>query len=353
VPVTDEQVCVITDHQLLPLVWNRDVYYMIRLLLLAEQRSEQVVDASWQTVWREKVQHVMRGHILWTFETAQRPRRYWGRAYLTTGYYKDDAFELDEQCYPLLELCDYCTRFGDDALLRRVSPQVEEILDMLMEYKDGSVWLFRTRETPADDMVRYPYHFSSQVLLWWTLKQLTSLQEKMPFTTHDLAIWAENVRLACLTAFKTEWEGKAVFAYLIDLQGDYQLYYDANDLPTIYAPVWGFCDPQDEVWHQTLQFALSTSNQGGFYPGAFEGLGSVHTPHPWPLGDVQELMYAQICGDQERWQRVWQKLQQVVQWDGLFSEAINENTGQIESRHWFSWPGAFLSTILLDLHNHR
>lgn len=352
VPITAEHICLITDHQVLPLAWNRDAYYMIHLLLLAEQVNEQMVEAPWQAVWREKVHRVMRGHLLWMFETAQRPRRYWGRAYLTTGYCKDDDFQLDEQCYPLLELCEYCMHFRDEALLRRVSPQINEILNMLMEYKDSRMWLFKTKETPADDTVKYPYHFSSQVALWWMLKQLASVQARMSFsTTHDLAAWAENVRQACLIAFKTECEGKAIFAYLTDLQGNCQRYHDANDLPTIYAPLWEFCHPHDEVWNQTLQFALSTSNKGGFYPGIFGGLGSVHTPHPWPLGDVQELLYAQMIGDQERWQRVWLKLKQVVQWDGLFSEAINEETGQVESRHWFSWPGAFLATILLALKN--
>ena len=351
VPVSDEHVCVITDHQLLPLSWNRDVYYMIHLLLEASQQSEQIVEASWQRAWREKVQRVVRGHVLWLFETAQRPHRYWGRAYLTTGYCKDDDFQLDEQCYPLLELCDYCMREGEESLFSRVSTQVNEILSMLMEYKDDRLWLFKTRETPADDTVSYPYHFSSQVLLWWTLKQLASIQARVPFTTHDLASWAEHVRGDCLAAFRTEYEGKALFAYLTDLQGNYHLYHDANDLPTVYAPIWGFCHPQDEAWSGTLQFALSTQNKGGFYPGVFGGLGSVHTPHPWPLGDVQELLYAQVRGDQERWQKVWQKLKQVVQWDGLFSEAINEETGQVESRHWFSWPGAFLATVLLGLGN--
>lgn len=347
VPITDEHICVITDHQLLPLAWNRDAYYMIRLLLAAEQQSERVVEASWQPLWREKIQRVSKGHLLWLFETAERPHRYWGRAYLATGYCKDEVLELDEQCYPLLELCEYCNQFGDESLFRRVAPQVNEVLDMLLEHKAEQAWLFRTMETPADDLVKYPYHFSSQIVLWWTLKQLASLQESIPFTTHDLATWAENVRQACLAAFRTEWKGKPVFAYLTDLQGNYQLYCDANDLPTIYAPIWEFCHLHDETWHQTLQFGLSTSNIGGFYPGVFGGLGSVHTSHPWPLGDVQELLYAQMLGDQEHWQRVWQKLRQIVQWDGLFSEAINEATGQVESRHWFSWPGAFLSTVLL------
>jgi uncharacterized protein len=199
--------------------------------------------------------------------------------------------------------------------------------------------------------VELPYHFSSQVLIWWTLRQLASLNASVPFTTLDLAAWAENVRRDCLASFATTYVGNGhmVFAYLTDLQGNYQFYHDANDLPTIYAPLWGFCQPDNQVWQQTVQFGLSLQNTGGFYPGAFGGLGSVHTPHPWPLGDGQELLYAYIQHDPTRYEQILQKLAHVVQWDGLFSEAIHEETGRIASRHWFSWPGAFVSTVLLNV----
>lgn len=349
VPVTDEHVCVITDHQLLPLAWNRDAYYMMQLLLQAEQQTEHLVEVSWQSVWREKIHHVIKGYLLWMFETAQRPHGYWGRAYLTTGYCKDDVFQLDQQCYPLLELCDYAMRFNDEELVKRLLPQINEILRMLMTYKDSHKWLFRTGETPADDKMAYPYHFSSQVLLWHTLKRVAHLNASMSFTPLDLAAWAEHVRQDCLEGFQTTYEGKALFAYLTDLHGHYQLYQDANDLPMVYAPVWGFCQSDDELWVHTMQFALSPHNKGGFYAGPFGGLSSVHTPHPWPLGDGQELLYGKVTGDQERYKRVLQKLKQVIQWDGLYSEAIDEETGRVESRHWFSWPGAFISTILLTV----
>ena len=117
----------------------------------------------------------------------------------------------------------------------------------------------------------------------------------------------------------------------------------------MYAPIWGFCQQDDPVWQQTLQFGLSTQNKGGFYPGAFGGLGSVHVPHPWPLGDGQELLYAHILHDQKRYKQVLQKLTRIVMWDGLFSETIHEETGLLTSRHWFSWPGAFISTVLLSI----
>ncbi|MBV9230261.1 MAG: glycoside hydrolase family 125 protein [Chloroflexi bacterium] len=349
IPVTDEHVCVITDHQVLPLSWNRDVYYMLQLLFVAERQVASLIEDSQQSAWMKKVRHLLRAHILWTFETAQRPHRYWGRAYLTTGYCKDDVFQLDQQCYPLLELCDYFTGFRDADLVRRVAPQVNEILAMLMDYKDEQKWLFMTGETPGDDHVVHPYHFSSQVLVWWTLCQLASLNSSVPFTTQDLSTWAEHVRQDCLASFTASHGNTTLFAYLTDLQGNYQFYHDANDLPTVYAPLWGFCQQDDAAWQQTLLFGLSTQNKGGFYPGAFGGLGSVHTPHPWPLGDGQELLYAHILHDLKRYEQVLQKLMRVVQWDGLFSEAIHEETGRVTSRHWFSWPGAFISTVLLNI----
>jgi meiotically up-regulated gene 157 (Mug157) protein len=133
------------------------------------------------------------------------------------------------------------------------------------------------------------------------------------------------------------------------LKGNYQLYHDANDLPTVYAPLWGFCERKDERWIHTMEFAFSPENKGGFYPGEFGGLGSVHTPHAWPLGDGQELLFSCLVGDSTRQDQVLCKLKQVVQWDGLFPEAIHEERGTIESRHWFSWPGAFISCVLLYL----
>jgi uncharacterized protein len=100
---------------------------------------------------------------------------------------------------------------------------------------------------------------------------------------------------------------------------------------------------------ETMKFAFSEENKGGYYPGPFGGLGSVHTPHKWPLGDGQELLFALLTGDKNRENNVISKLERAVQWDGLFSEAVNETNGEVASRHWFSWPGAFISSVLLKM----
>ncbi|HZD58033.1 MAG TPA: hypothetical protein VE136_14985, partial [Anaerolineales bacterium] len=88
----NESNCLLTDHQILPLSWTRDAYYIA--VALMSQPGKRNLD-------------IVRRHLLWLFERARRPDGHWGRAYLPNGFPKDDAFQLDQQCYPLLELADY------------------------------------------------------------------------------------------------------------------------------------------------------------------------------------------------------------------------------------------------------
>src|SRR5438552_2000073 len=124
-------------------------------------------------------------------------------------------------------------------------------------------------------------------------------------------------------------------------------YHDANDLPTVFAPGWGFCDVDDPVWRATLEFAWSRDNDG-YFPGELGGLGSLHTRHPWPLGDLQDIVVARLLGDAERERRGWERLDRVETWDGLLPEAYDEATGAVASRHWFAWPAALRALLALD-----
>ncbi|MEQ6376307.1 glycoside hydrolase family 125 protein [Bacillaceae bacterium S4-13-56] len=342
VPIGEESYCIITDHQLLPLAWNRDAYYMMQLLFAS-------LDYRGGEELQQKVQAIIKGHLIWMFEKAGRPDGYWGRAYLTNGYSKDQIFQLDQQCYPVLELCDYYHKFKDRAIVERVLPTVKEVFTMLMEHKSETHWLFKTAETPADDEVEYPYHFSSQIIVWKMLKELDKLNKDLHLFEENLGEMAKHVKKDCLTYFTYNKDGKELFAYLTDLNGGYQIYHDANDLPTVFAPIWGFCDRSDLKWLSTMEFAFSKENKGGYYAGAYEGLGSVHTPHKWPLGDGQELLYASLINHKEKKEYVMNKLRETVQWDGMYSEAVYEETGEVASRHWFSWPGAFISYVFLFL----
>jgi uncharacterized protein len=353
VPTDDEAYCLLTDHQLLPLAWTRDTYYQARALLtmrkmeieLSKGEIKLELGLRYPHLTLAYLEKILRGHLIWLFERAERPDGYWGRSYLANGRQKDPIFQLDQQCYPLLELADYVLETGDRALAERFYPIVNEIWQMILARKADSAWLFPTGETPADDKVEMPYHFSSQLVVWHTLRQLAKLN--MPGAADFLSA-AENIRQDILRQMvATEpTTGKPVFAYLTDLAGNYRFYHDANDWPTVLAAEWGFCPPDDPVWRATLDFAFSPVNREGYFPGRYGGLGSVHTPHAWPLGDFQELYLARYLGDKEKMARIWDKIEQIATEDGMFPEAYDENTGAVVSRHWFGWPGAMLVIAL-------
>jgi uncharacterized protein len=143
---------------------------------------------------------------------------------------------------------------------------------------------------------------------------------------------------------------QATFAYLVDGNGQRTFYHDANDIPTLFATEWGFLAsaPELDAWRNTMDFALSPSNEGGYYGvGAFGGLGSVHTRGPWPLGYFQEFVYARMTGNLSAENDAWRRICALKMWDGLFSEAVDSSTAECTSKAWFSWPGAMIGSALL------
>ena len=316
--ITDRAVAIITDHEILPLVWTRDAYYICRALLAAAPSDPAVRGA-------------VNGFIAWLFEVAERPDGAWPRASLETGRAKDVAFQLDHQLYPPLLVADHARLTGDPAQRERYDLACRDTLERILA-KRSAFGLVPTAETPADDPSRQPYHFSSHVLLWHVLRGFD----------HSAA---EEIRAATLEHFTSE--GRFAYAIAGPRGEGARHYHDANDLPTVFAPGWGFCAADDPRWRATLAFAWSSDNEG-YFPGTFGGLGSLHTPRPWTLGDLQEVVVARVTADPAREARARERLTKVETWDGLLAEAYDEATGAVAARHWFAWPTALRALLERD-----
>jgi len=313
--ISENVVAIITDHEILPLVWTRDAYYTCRALLSAaprETRARAAVD----------------GFITWLFEVAERPDGAWPRASLASGQAKDVAFQLDQQLYPLLLVADHARLTGENVMRERHGDACGATLDGLLGRR-STFGLVPTAETPADDPLRQPYHFSSHVLLWHVLRAFSHPS-------------AEEIRAATLQHFAVD--GRFAYAVTGPRGEGARHYHDANDLPTVFAPGWGFCAASEPLWRETIAFAWSEANEG-YFPGRFGGLGSLHTPRPWTLGDLQEIVVARVTADRDRESRARERLARVETWDGLLAEAYDEDTGAVAARHWFAWPAAFRALL--------
>jgi hypothetical protein len=271
------------------------------------------------------------------------------------------VFQQDQQCYPILELCDFLDHFPSEAAFVKsilAEESVSSVLSVLSAHQDPTTSLYTTEETPGDDAVEHPFHFSSQVLLWHTFSRLASTLSTLKFvsdTLNPVSIQqkAEHLRKSTLQHFiaRNPATGTTMFAYLTDGAGIHTFYHDANDMPTLFIPVWNFASlssPEYALWARTMAFGLSPFNTEGFFPdGQFGGLGSVHTRGPWPLGFAQEFVYANLVGDGAAAEDAWRRIQGSMFWDGLFSEAVDAKTGDCTSKAWFSWPGSVIGSSLL------
>ncbi|KAB5539404.1 Six-hairpin glycosidase-like protein [Coniochaeta sp. 2T2.1] len=358
--ISQDTVAIITDHVALPLGWNRDNYWQWHFLVNVRKRLHQLVSAQAAHSYRSAIDCTIKGHLNWVFLRAQRPQRIWHRSYLVTGRPKDGpVFQLDQQCYPFLELCDFLAEFPQEKeFVNKIlaGRAFEDVLGLVRSKRDPATGLFPTDETPGDDAVEFPFHFSSHVLLWYTCTRLAELFKSLgPCHVGDaerMATLAAQVRRATLQHFLTAdpATGEVMIAYLTDGEGHHTLYHDANDIPTIFAPTWGFLNTSVEMqsWRNTMEFALSTRNKLGFASGGpFEGLGSVHSKGAWPLGYFQELMFAHATKDETMRRAVWQKIEGAMQWDGTFGEAVDIETGGTTSKAWFSWPGSMIGAALV------
>ncbi|CAG9987773.1 unnamed protein product [Clonostachys byssicola] len=364
VPMPGDVVGLITDHVALPLGWNRDNYWQWRLLLNVYQRLDKLLEPTQQDVYKRRIERALKGHLKWAHEVAERPHTFWHRSYVIAGKPKDGpTFQLDQQCYPLLELCDYSDAFPDDKTFVRDlvhGAAMREVLSAIVSRRDASSGLFPTDETPGDDAVDHPFHFSSHVLLWYTVYRIAKLfleyEAPIGFSQQGVLDLAASIRGATLKHFiqPTEEEGEKgaqMIAYLVDGLGTKTFYHDANDIPTIFAVKWGFLASEAEIkaWHNTMAFALSPRNQLGYAAGGdFSGLGSVHSKGPWPLGYFQELLYAHMTADDAGREAVIKRIVGSMQWDGTFGEAVNVETGAVTSKAWFSWPGAMIGAMIVE-----
>jgi mannose/cellobiose epimerase-like protein (N-acyl-D-glucosamine 2-epimerase family) len=143
---------------------------------------------------------IVRRHVLWMFEMAERVEGLWGRSYLATGRIKDRAYQLDQQLFPLLELADYVLATGDQALLHQLEEKsVLPLIGILLARRAPQGWLFSTDETPADDPLTLPYHLSSHILMWRTFRRLAEAG-----MSAGLASMAEDIRGDINTHFVAE-----------------------------------------------------------------------------------------------------------------------------------------------------
>jgi hypothetical protein len=327
--VGDGERAILTDHRLLPLSWTRDAYWQALALLAADRPGD-----------RERVAD----HLRWLWRRCERPDGRWVRSHHADGRRKDLAFQADQQLYPFVELADYWRVAGELPDGVDWPAALDVAWAAALEAVDPATGLIASAETAADDPATAPFIGASQVLLWYAAERLSEMAAATGVGPADLAWTARRARDAFMAHHAA---GGGPWAYAVDGLGIREAYHDANDLPIALAPLWGFCAADDPGWSATMAFAFGPANPA-WCSGRRAGLGSVHTPGAWTLGDIQRWLQARTMGDPVVAGEAMARLEEVAFADGMLPEAYGTDDG-VRIRHWFAWPGAALAALrLLD-----
>jgi hypothetical protein len=337
--VSGSERCIVTDHRILPLSWTRDAYWQARLLL-----------ASWRRGGHDDDERIVADHLRWLFLRCERPDGRWARSHRPDGRRKDTPLQADQQLYPLLELADYVRVTGQLPVLppgQDWPSLIDGVWSVVGGLIDADVRLIRTEENAADDVPSSPYLVSDQILLWHVATQVAAVAGALGVdaTPFEEAVDGslENIR----ERYVVEGPVGPMWAYAVNGRGGFERYMDANDLPVALAPLWGFCQPTEQTWANTIRYAFDPENPG-FAPGPYGGLGSRHTPGTWPLGDIMGWVGFTLMDEREVADEFLARLVATAFEDGMLPEAYDPDGSGSVVRHWFAWPGAALGALTLE-----
>jgi len=251
------------------------------------------------------------------------------------------GFELDQLCTYPLAVERYLRETGDASVLAEpvVAAGLSRTESLLWEHRHTS-GLFDTFLSPSDDPCEYPYVTYDNVLAWRALLFLADWHRQ---SGRDAAadrlqrtarVTAQAIRQSCAT----EGPFGPMFSWSTDLQGSHLL---ADEPPGSLQLLshYGFCQPDDPVFQNTLRWIRSPHNPH-FRAGApFSEPGCAHTEHPWPMSAASGL----LCGRQEEGRDFFGRAQMD---NGLACESVDEQTGLVKTGAAFAACAGWLAYCL-------
>ena len=259
------------------------------------------------------------------------------------GTLLEPGFELDELCAPLIALCQYCEKTGVPLWKRApYSDGVSQILAKLERKKHAHLPLYQTFLYPSDDMRKYPYLTYDNALTAYAIKQLGSL-----LRDPNLLTWSEKIQRALLDNAITSQNGKRLFTWSFDLQGNFELYDEPPGSLVLLAHL-GICEKTDEVYQNTVAWLYSEEYPYGFLSAPFSQLGCAHAKHPWTLSYCNAVL-AEIATKSDIEQMLTMRMDA-----GLVCESIDEQTGVVTTGEAFATcAGFFAHALSIAFHAQR
>ncbi len=291
-------------------------------------------------------------------------------------------WEIDSACYPIRLAYEYWKKTGDPSVFDDVWVEaVQKVLatfrdqqrkegkgsyyftrvcdrqyDMKCNYGYGNpvnpVGLIASAFRPSDDATVLDFLVPSNFFAVTSLRKAAEILETVNGETalagecRNLAFEVEEALHKYAVVNHPEF-GK-IFAYEVDGFGNTLLMDDSN-VPSLLAMAYlGDIDVNDEIYQNTRNFVLSSSNPYRFEGAAGAGIGGPHIGHDyiWPMSI---MMRAFTSSSDEEIQDCIVQLITTDAGTGFMHEAFNVDDPGHYTRDWFAWQNTLFGELILKL----
>jgi uncharacterized protein len=255
------------------------------------------------------------------------------------GMLLEPGFELDELCAPLYALTEYVKVSGDRTIIQEkdILNGIQFALKRLKQYKHKDVELYETFLLPSDDETEYTYVTYDNALLSVTLQRLALLlqEEKETKLSSELKEMVLRIKQAILDHCIVEYNGKRVYAWAVDLNGNYQIYDEPPGSLQLLL-YYGFTNENDEVYRNTMSIIRGEDYEYSFHGHMIDEIGCAHAKHPWILSLANSL----LCGDRTHALELLTKMNMDY---GIACESVYEDDGECATGEAFATCAGFLA----------
>lgn len=254
------------------------------------------------------------------------------------------GFALDHLCAYILALDLYVRTARDESILDQ--PIVQDVLRELDANVFGrlhsEMFLCATELLPSGEPALHPFVTYSNVLLWAASAALERLWVSNGENDRPrLAGAAEEIASAIWRACTAEVNGLRVLACSTDLEGEAAVYDDpAGSL--LLLPHLGFCDADDPIWSNTVEWLLSPANPLWSGREPYPGLAARERPERPVLGGLVALLLG------PRRAEALDVLRRLELEGGVASETYDASTGRSLDRPYHAPTAGFLAWALFE-----
>ena len=214
----------------------------------------------------------------------------------------------------------------------------------------GNIGLIWSGFRPSDDACMFGYLIPSNMFASVILGYIAEIAGTFygdAALAEEAAAFSREVREAVMRCALLPGIPEPFYAFEVDGYGSYNVMDDGNVPSLLAMPLFGWCEPEDELYLNTRRAMLSSRNPYYYKGTHLRGVGSPHTP-PDYVWDLALAIEGLTSADPQEKLALIQMMAHNDAGTKLMHEGIHADDPTCFTRPWFSWANAMYCELVMD-----